>query len=161
MGVRIRPLTAADKPAVMKILSNTPEFLPMEVVVAEELIDSYLCDPAGSGYNIVVGEVDAAIAGYACYGLAPLTEGTWDLYWIAVERGRQGQGIGSVLMKFVEDWIRQEKGRMLLIETSSKPDYERTRRFYQHIGYEEICRIPEFYAPGDSKVVLMKRLDKG
>lgn len=154
-------MTAADKPAVMAILGNTPEFLPMEVVVAEELIDSYLYDPSGSGYNIVVAEIEASVAGYACYGIAPLTEGTWDLYWIAVTHDRQGRGIGRTLMRFVEDWIRQEKGRMLLIETSSKPNYEKTRRFYHDIGYEEICRIPDFYAPGDSKVVLIKRLDRG
>jgi GNAT superfamily N-acetyltransferase len=154
-------MTAADKPAVMAILNNTPEFLPMEVVVAEELVDSYLCDPLGSGYNIVVGEADSNVAGYACYGIAPLTEGTWDLYWIAVARDRQGQGIGHTIMRFVEDWIRQEKGRMLLIETSAKPDYEKTRLFYSNAGYEEICRIPDFYAPGDSKVVFIKRLDRG
>ena len=159
MDVRIRPMNAADKTAVMIILNNTPEFPPSDVVVAEELIDSYLHDPSGSGYHIVVSEDDYAIAGYACYGPTPLTEGTWDLYWIAVEHSRQGQGIGGALMEFVEGWIREEKGRMLLIETSSKPDYEKTRNFYHNFGYEEVCCIPDFYTPGDSKVVFIKRFD--
>lgn len=158
MTVRIHAMTAADKPVIMKILQNTPEFLPPEVVVAEELIDAFLHDPAGSGYNIIVAESGSEVAGYACWGPTPLTEGTWDLYWIAVEHGRQGQGTGRALMQFVEDWIRQEHGRMILIETSSKPDYEKTRRFYLNLGYGEIARIPDFYAPGDSKVVLWKRL---
>jgi GNAT superfamily N-acetyltransferase len=152
-------MTAADKPAIMTILNNTPEFPPSDVVVAEELIDCYLHDPSGSGYHIVVGEDGSAVAGYACYGITPLTEGTWDLYWIAVERIRQGQGVGAALMKFVEDWIREEKGRMLLIETSSRTDYEKTRRFYINFGYQAICQITDFYAPGDSKVVFMKRFN--
>jgi GNAT superfamily N-acetyltransferase len=142
----------------MTILGGTPEFLPAEVVVAEELIDAYLEDPEGSGYYTVVAEAEGIVAGYACYGPTPLTDGTWDLYWIAVEHNRQGQGIGRELMKFVEESIRGKNGRMLLIETSSKPDYEKTRNFYINIGYEIICTIPDFYAIGDDRVELWKRL---
>jgi hypothetical protein len=40
----------------MKILENTPEFKPFEVVVAEELIDYYLSDEVKSGYNILIAE---------------------------------------------------------------------------------------------------------
>ena len=47
---------------------------------------------------------------------------------------------------------------MILIETSSKPEYEKTRRFHSSRGYEEISRIPDFYEPGDDRLVLQKRL---
>jgi ribosomal protein S18 acetylase RimI-like enzyme len=128
------------------------------VAVAEELIDSYLNDPSGSGYHILVAEVDSAVAGYVCYGPTPLTEGTWDIYWVAVAQDKQGKGIGSALMKATENEIIRDKGRLCIIETSSTPAYEKTRNFYVNRGYEIICRIPDFYMPGDDKVILQKRL---
>ncbi|MCJ7669347.1 MAG: GNAT family N-acetyltransferase [Dehalococcoidia bacterium] len=128
------------------------------MVVAEELIDSYLEDPSSSGYHILVAEVDSTVTGYICYGPTPLTEGTWDLYWMAVSREKQGQGIGSALMKSAEKEIVRAKGRLAIIETSSTPAYEKTRHFHLSQGYEIVARIPDFYAPGDDKLILQKRL---
>lgn len=142
----------------MKILRNTPEFQPSEVNVAEEVIDSYLGNPVGSGYHMLVAEIDSVVAGYICYGPTPLTEGTWDIYWEVVAQEKQGQGIGSVLMKSAEEEIIKAKGRLAMIETSSTPAYEATRRFHIGHGYEIVARIPDFYAPGDDKLILQKRL---
>lgn len=127
-------------------------------MVAEELIDSYLMDPFGSGFQILVAEVDSTVTGYICYGPTPMTEGTWDLYWEAVAPERQGQGIGSALMKSAEKEIVRAKGRLAIIETSSTPSYEKTRNFHLSHGYEIVARIPDFYAPGDDKLILQKRL---
>jgi ribosomal protein S18 acetylase RimI-like enzyme len=142
----------------MEILWNTPEFKPSEVEVAEEVIDSYLNDPVNSGYSVLVAGDGLGIVGYICYGPTPLTDGTWDIYWQAVTREKQGQGIGSALMKAAEGEIRKAKGRLALIETSSMPAYEKTRRFHLGQGYEIIARIPDFYSMGDDKLILQKRL---
>lgn len=158
MITSIRPMTKRDKPAIMKILRDTPEFKPSEVVVAGELIDSYLDDSYQSGYHILVAEVDRLVVGYICYGSAPLTEGTWDIYWIAVAREGQSRGIGGALIASAEDEIKKAQGRLAIVETSSLPEYEKTRRFYKRQGYEVIARIPDFYAPGDDKLILQKRL---
>jgi len=158
MTTNIRPMTQRDKPALIKILTATPEFKPSEVVVAEEVIDSYLQKSYQSGYHTLVAEVGRLVVGYICYGAAPLTEGTWDIYWIAVSREEQSRGIGSVLMAFAEDEIKKARGRLVIIETSSKPEYEKTRRFHHRHGYEVVGRIPDFYAPGDDKLILQKRL---
>jgi hypothetical protein len=61
-------------------------------------------------------------------------------------------------MKSAERDIVRAKGRLAIIETSSTPAYEKTRHFYLSQGYEVICRIPDFYAPGDDKLILQKRL---
>lgn len=158
MKIDIHSMSHEDKPHITKILRDTPEFKPFEVVVAEELIDSYLEYPSSSGYHILVAEVDSTVTGYICYGPTPLTEGTWDLYWMAVSREKQGQGIGSALMKSAEKEIVRAKGRLAIIETSSTPAYEKTRHFHLSQGYEIVARIPDFYAPGDDKLILQKRL---
>lgn len=146
-----------DKAAILDILKRTPEFKPGEVVVAEEVIDSYLCDPLTSGYNIMVAELDSSVVGYVCYGITPLTEGTWDLYWIAVSSEKQGKRLGRSLSKYAEDDIKKAGGRLLLVETSSLPGYEKTRKFYRSNGYELVARIADFYSPGDDKLVFEKR----
>jgi GNAT superfamily N-acetyltransferase len=147
-----------DEPRVIEILHGTPEFKPFEVAVAEELINSYLEDPSGSGYHMLVAEVDSTVVGYICYGPTPLTEGTWDIYWMAVAQEKQGQRIGSALLESAEKEIVRAKGRLAIIETSSTPAYEKTRRFHISHGYEMVARIPDFYAPGDDKLILQKRL---
>jgi ribosomal protein S18 acetylase RimI-like enzyme len=159
MAINIRPMLQKDRPVLMKILQNIPQFKPSEVVVAEEVIDSYLHDPHGSGYHMFVAEADSAVVGYICYGLTPLTEYTWDIYWIAVSTEQQRRGIGGALIAHAEDKIREAQGRLIIIETSSKPEYEKTKRFHLSHGYEVIGRIIDFYAPGDDKLILQKRLN--
>ncbi len=158
MDISIRAMTQADKPAIMQILRHTPEFKPAEVLVAEEVIDGYLGTPDHCGYFALVAELGSDIVGYICYGATPLTESTWDVYWMAVAPDRQGQGIGGILMETCVKNIREAGGKLAIIETSSIPEYERTRRFHYHHGFELIATIPDFYAPGDDMVLLQKRL---
>lgn len=152
-------MSTGDKPALMQILRHTPEFKPYEVVVAEEVIDGYLQDPQGTGYHALVAEDGPQIAGYICYGQTACTIGTWDIYWIAVSGKQRGKGIGGALTKSAEEEIRQSEGRLILIETSSQPIYENTRRFYLGQKYEQVARIPDFYSPGDDLLIMQKRLD--
>jgi ribosomal protein S18 acetylase RimI-like enzyme len=128
------------------------------VAVAEEVIDAYLTDPRGTGYFTLVAEDGGKIAGYICYGETPCTVGTWDIYWIAVDRQKRGRGIGKVLSETAEAAIKQAGGRLAVIETSSTPLYENTRNFYLGRGYETVARIPDFYSPGDDKLILLKKL---
>ena len=158
MKIDVRSMCGEDRPLIARILRDTPEFKPSEVVVAEELIDSYLDDPSASDYHVLVAEADSAVAGYICYGPTPLTEGTWDIYWVAVSRQKQDQGIGSALVKSAEEEITKDQGRLVIIETSSTPLYEKTRNFHLSQGYEIVAHIPDFYAPGDDKLIMRKRL---
>ncbi len=154
----IRQLTREGKKAVMELLRATPEFTPEEILVAEEVIDSYLSDPVGSGYLVFASLAKGSVTGYICYGPTPLTQGTWDIYWMAVRTGVRGHGIGSALLRFAEDEIARKGGRLALVETSSKESYQKTRSFYYALGYSLACKVPDFYAPGDDKLILQKRI---
>ena len=158
MGINIRAMNQEDKPSIMQILRSTVEFKRSEVIVAEEVIDSYLSDSYQSGYQILVAELNSTIAGYICFGPTPLTEGTWDIYWVVVAPDKQRQGTGSALLESAEKSIREAEGRQAIIETSSTPAYEKTRHFHIRHGYEIIACLPDFYAPSDNKLVLQKRL---
>jgi GNAT superfamily N-acetyltransferase len=103
-------------------------------------------------------EAGDRLLGYACFGATPATDGTWDLYWLAVDPVAQGRGIGSALVRAVEQKLLDRGARLLVVETSSRPDYEGTRRFYARSGYTEAARVRDFYAPADDRIVLTTRL---
>ncbi len=61
-------------------------------------------------------------------------------------------------MEAAEADIKKAQGRLAIIETSSTPQYEKTIRFHLGNGYKVIGRIPDFYTPGDDKLIMLKRL---
>jgi hypothetical protein len=54
--------------------------------------------------------------------------------------------------------VRARAGRLLVVETSSRGDYESTRHFYDARGYREAARVAAFYGPADDRVIYVKRL---
>ena len=155
----IRPMTAADRGTVLDLIRETGFFRSDEVQVAEELIDVALGNPDQRDYDVVVVEDgDGRVAGYMTWGPTPLTIGTYDLYWMAVAPKAQGRGRGKELVRWLEGRVAALGGRQIVIETSSTPHYEPTRKFYLGLGYRETARIPDFYQPGDDRVIYTKRL---
>ncbi|MEA2163250.1 MAG: hypothetical protein QOK37_1377 [Thermoanaerobaculia bacterium] len=164
--MKIRPAESRDRARIHEILIATARFTDVEIRDAMELVDNAENEREKGEYIVHVLEEPAAgpkrmIQGYVCYGRTPLTDGVFDLYWIAVDPKQQGQGIGQLLLRFVENEVRRQRGRMLLIETSSKESYAPTVRFYERSGYEEISRIKDFYRIEDDKVVYCKKLTPG
>jgi ribosomal protein S18 acetylase RimI-like enzyme len=155
----IRPLVTADRPAVDRILRDVGNFSAAEIDCALELVDIYLSQPLQKDYRLVVAEVASeGVCGYACWGPTPLTRGTYDFYWLGTHPSMQGRGVGKALMLHVEDGVRTEKGRLLVLETSSKESYGKTVDFYHRLGYEEVARIKNFYDIGDDKLIFIKRI---
>ncbi len=160
-AISIRPLRAADRSAVVDIVSAVGNFSPAEIDCALELVDIYLQVRDQKDYRFAVAlDADASVTAYACWGPTPMTRGTYDLYWIATHPNCHGRGFGRALMKYVESDVRQENGRLLVVETSSKGSYGNTVRFYRELGYEETSRIRDFYDVGDDKLVFVNRLSR-
>jgi ribosomal protein S18 acetylase RimI-like enzyme len=160
--MKIRPVEKKDRHRILEILVAVARFTDEEVRCAIDLVDQSLATPEKGEYIVhVVDDPDSEsrlVQGYVCFGPTPLTDGVFDLYWIAVDPRQQGQGLGQLLLRFVENEVRKQHGRMLLIETSSKETYGPTLRFYERSGYEEISRIKDFYRVEDDKIVFCKKL---
>lgn len=75
---------------------------------------------------------------------------------IATDLQQQRRGLGDELLLFVEAQLHAENGRMLMIETSSQPQYAPTHYFYLKHNYREVARIPDFYSEGDDRVIYQK-----
>lgn len=152
----IRPLVAGDLPAVKAAIDTTGLF-PSELL--EDMTAPFLGGTAGDEFWLVAAEDGRAGAVAYC---APerMTSGTWNLLLIAVREDRQGRGLGGLLTRRVEHEAAGRGGRILLVETSGLPAFERTRAVYRRLGYSEEARIRDFYAAGDDKIVFRKAIGR-
>lgn len=157
--MKIRPLVGKDRATLLSVLIKARSFTSAEIDVAMELIDIVLNDPIQKDYHIycMVDVQDQAI-GYICYGPTPMAQGTFDLYWIAVNPDFQGQRVGSTLLNFLEEVVKAKGGRLILADTSTIPHYEKTQKFYLKNGFQEVAKIPDYYHPGNDRITFCRRL---
>ena len=156
----IKPALPIHRQKILSVLADTHVFNEEELIVSAQLLDCFLQEGEAGGYIADVSLEDGAPTGYVCFGQTPLTRGTWDIYWLAVDPAKQRKGIGKELLLFAEEVIREKGGYLSLIETSTRDDYAGARRLYEAIGYKVDCVIPDFYAPGDGRYLFSKRLDR-
>jgi D-alanine-D-alanine ligase len=158
--VSIRWCRPEDRQVVLSFLAETGFFRPDEIDIARELMDSAIAEGPKGHYQSFVACVNEGPkshpVGWVCWGPTPCTLGTFDIYWIGVAPAWQGRGIGRALTNFAEQAITERGGRLFVVETSSRDAYTPTRRFYEALGYHEAGRIPNFYGPGDDKVIFLK-----
>lgn len=151
----------ADAEAVERLVAATGFFRPREIAIARELVEERLTRGAeASGYRFLLADDARGLAGYVCFGPIDGTEGSFDLYWIAVRPDRRGRGLGRALLAGAEARIAAAGGRRVYIETSTTERYAPTRAFYAACGYRLEAELPDFYAPGDGKAFYVKVLDR-
>jgi len=152
----LRPVGHAHRARLEQLTRGTGLFREEEVATAVELLDESLA--GDDDYQFVGAFEDDQLVAYACWGPTPGTVATSDLYWIVVDHGRQGAGVGSKLLSEVERRLTADGRRLIVVETSSRADYAATRGFYEARGYTRTATIPGYYAPGDDLVVFTKDL---
>ena len=159
MSCSLSPIDPGSRERLERLTRGTGLFREEEVATAVELLDAHL--GGDEDYRFIGAFAGDELVGYACWGPTPGTEGTWDLYWIVVARERQGEGIGSDLLRYVERTLTADHCRLVVVETSSRADYTPTRGFYEARGYTRTAVIPGYYAPGDDLVIYLKDLTDG
>ena len=156
--VEIRLVEPGDTDALRALLEGIEAFRPDEVECALEVIEDFHRGDRDY-YPFILWEGERA-AGFVCFGPVPLTEATYDLYWIAVGPDFRKRGYGARLMEFFIEEIRKEGGRLVVSETSSLPSHAGARRLYLRCGFEEKTRIEGYYGEGDDLVIYTRGLRK-
>ena len=154
MSKQIRKVEKADIPGLKKVLDSS-ELFPSYLL--DEMISDYLINEQSTDiWFTTVKQGEPISIGYC----APerLTEGTFNLYAIAVRKDQQGKGIGKKMIDYIENQLQERGNRILIVETSGKPEFELTREFYIKCNYIKQAIIPEFYEEGDDKIVFWKKL---
>ncbi len=153
----IRSATPDDKKALMAIADAINLFSSQELSELDNIISEHFNGNLGEDHFWITYD-DSEPVGVAYYAPEQYAYGTWNLYFIAVHPNRQGEGIGAKLLRYVEQMLGERGERLLLVETSGLPNFERTRAFYRKQGYDEEARIREFYKAGDDKIIFRKAL---
>lgn len=156
--VTLTPTREQERAAIGSILVRCGVFRPEEVAVAVEVLDVYLSKPGQQDYQVYTASRGGVPAGYVCFGRNSMTDGTFELYWIAVDPDHRRHGVGRSLMALAEYEARRQGGRLIAVETSSREDYHATRKFYLGLGYRQAASVADYYAPGDAKVILTRRI---
>jgi D-alanine-D-alanine ligase len=155
----LRDLTQADRAGIEAITRSVKVFRDDEIAVALEVFDDAVGGSPANTYSALGAESEGRLAGWICWGPTPCTLGTYDLYWMAVDPGLHGTGIGTALLLEMERRLAGP-ARLIVIETAGRPDYAATRAFYQARGYSPVALVPDFYAPGDDQVVFVKAVGR-
>ncbi|MDZ7664385.1 MAG: GNAT family N-acetyltransferase [Desulfotignum sp.] len=159
MQFRYDPV-ADDVEKIRRLVAETGYFRDDEVEIAAQLVAERLEKGPASGYCFVMASKSGRLAGYGCYGPIPCTLAGYDIYWIAVSPKFQGKGLGQALLAKMEQLITEAKGHTIYVETASQAKYAPTRAFYERCGYTAAATLPDFYSPGDAKVIYSKSLGK-
>ncbi len=160
-------LYRSHRTPLAELLARTPEFTRAEVAVALELVDETLarCAESGEGaegrdgdYRFLLDEGEGEVRGYVCFGKTPMTEATFDLYWLAVHPDHRRKGIARALVLAMQDAIVREGARLVRVETSGTNGYDDARSFYERLGFERAGLLRDFYARGNDLVIYARKL---
>ena len=150
--------TETDGPQIQDITARAGVFNEEEVETVAILWQEYLNDgPESCGYHFIVDRDGDKVLGFACYGPRDLTNGVYDLYWIAVNPDTRRSGAGRRLLAASEEAAQKAGARMIIAETSGTTPYDGTRKFYLDTGYVQEATIKDFYIDGDDLAIFVKR----
>lgn len=149
-----------DAAAILEMTRRAAVFSAEEVATVDELLtDRFTQGAAASGYYFITCRAAGRPVGFACYGPRPLTQGTFDLYWIVTDPTAQQRGVGRALLRRTVQEVRALGGYLLVAETSGRAPYAPARRFYERTGFDLAAHIADFYEPGDDLKMYVLRLD--
>lgn len=152
--MKIRPTKSEDLAALRRVVTETGLF-PADLL--PEMVGGFLANNNGEERWLSFEE-DGAVIGFCYAAHEKLTEGTWNMLAIAVLPESQGSGAGKALVRHLENDLRSDGERVLIVDTSGTDGFAATRAFYKSVGYTEEARIRDFWAAGDDKIVFWKAL---
>lgn len=151
----IRETIKADAEALLAIVRESGQFDENGLSHVKETLDAYL---AGESEDLWFTADDGEPVGVAYCAPEPVTNGTWNLLMLWTRRDREGRGLGSALVSRVEKILIERSARLLIVESSSLPDFAGARSFYNKCGFTQEARVKNFFAAGDDTIIYTKSL---
>ena len=160
MTCQVLPSAVDDRPRIREILLQSNLFKTVDADCVDEMFGLALARPAPDNYRFLSGWLEGRMTGFACYGWESLTHGTWDLFWVCTLPSMRRRGVGSALLREAVRVATLEAGRLMVIYTSSTPDYSAARRLYESQLFVRTAVVPEYYNHGDDLHIYTRDLRK-
>ena len=146
-------MRAADLDGVKAVIDSTGVF---PSAMLDDMVVGYLAGKESLERWWVGGKNE--ISSVVCCSPERMTQGAWNMLLLAVRADRHGRGIGRAAVITAETLLTRAGARLLLVETSGLPEFERTRRVYRRCEYEQEARIRDYYQEGEDKIAFRKVL---
>jgi ribosomal protein S18 acetylase RimI-like enzyme len=144
----IRPYDTKDRTAIVAMLAGSEPWKKLGYTDADW---RKLFDPLPAGREGFVIETNGTVAGFALLRPKFLMGDYLELLVIAPSA--RGKGLGSVLLKYVEDIVFARMKNLFACVSDFNAE---ARKFYQKNGYQEIGPMPNFLIPGSAEILLRK-----
>jgi ribosomal protein S18 acetylase RimI-like enzyme len=151
---KIRPIVKTDISGLKQVVDASGLFPSAHL---DEMIADYFDCSETKDIWFAFLEKDQPVAVGYCVP-EKFTEGTFNLLAIGVSPEAQRKGIASQMMHYIEQRLKQEHGRVLIVETSSDNAQIGARSLYNKIGYLQAAVIKDFWKDGEDKIVFWKKL---
>lgn len=146
-----------NKEDYLSVARGVSIFNQAELETLEEVLEDYKEYPNLDYFMIEERLQDGALLGFVIFGRTPITQFSWDIFWLMVDKSWQGKGVGKKLLKRTEEFVfKPSKRAILRVETSTKKEYAHARNLYIKQGFKEVGKIPDFYAVGDDLIIYSK-----
>lgn len=164
-AVRIRPATPADADAAEALgqqLARQELLLRYGVTAAGMggLLRRLALDMPASprGESLLLAQDEGGLCGMARFQRAGSLGRGGYLQLIALVPGREGTGVGSRLLRAVEDAVAQDSPVLFLLASDFNLG---AQRFYERRGYQRVGALPDFARPGITELLYWKALEPG
>ncbi|MGB2698301.1 MAG: N-acetyltransferase [Candidatus Zixiibacteriota bacterium] len=149
MEVEIRKLRHPDEAEVCaKLMVSSEPWITLRRTYHSVI--KTLSDPSREIYIVLV---QGEIVGFTILIMRGALVGY--IQTIAVKPEWRNKGIGSKLIKFIEDRIFSESPNVFMCVSSFN---EKAQRLYQRLGYEVIGELKDYIVPGHSEILLRKTI---
>jgi GNAT superfamily N-acetyltransferase len=108
-------------------------FYPDNWSVSQQKAVEDVC--AAEDTNVWVAAIETgSIAGFVAVKLHS-EDSMGEIYMIAVDPDFQGQGIGTALIEFALNWMKDSGMSVAMVETGGDPGHAKARRTYEKAGF--------------------------
>lgn len=77
--------------------------------------------------------------------------------YLAVHKDYRRKGLGTLLLDEVEKFVKERKGRYIVIESCDIESYKPASKFFISKGYKIVGAIPDFYVEGEGRLDYFKK----
>lgn len=157
----IHDATPAQTDALTTLCASLDLFQPDELAALRGMLDAHFAAESSAAVWLVDHDEGGDPIGVAFAEPERMTHGTWNLLLLGVHPDRQRTGRGTALLTEVEQRLRKQNERLLLVETAGLDAFDGVRNFYAARGFTREAALRDFYADGVDKVVFGKGIGAG